>query len=114
MIGENLRKHRLEKGITLTELAQRSNVSKSYLNSLERNIKNNPSINLVKRLASELDTDLYQIIGEEKKIVEPINEKEEWDKFITEARKAGIEQGQLSQYKELIDYISWKNKEAEG
>ena len=114
MIGENLRKHRLEKGITLTELAQRSNISKSYLNSLERNIKNNPSINLVKRLANELDTDIYQIIGEEKNVVESINDKEEWGRFIKEARKAGIEKDQLSQYKELIDYISWKNKKVGG
>ncbi|WP_347548546.1 helix-turn-helix transcriptional regulator [Pseudalkalibacillus hwajinpoensis] len=114
MIGENLRKHRLKKGITLTELAQRSKVSKSYLNSLERNIKNNPSINLVKRLANELGTDIYQIIGEEKNSENPINEREEWRSFIKNVRDAGIENGELSEYKELIDYIKWKNRKVGG
>ena len=109
MIGEKIKKFRNEKGISLTELAERSNVSKSYLNSLERNIKDNPSINLVKRIAKELDTDLSDIIDDER--IKSEKNYYGWDTFIEEAKKAGIEGVHLSEYKELISYIKWKKEQ---
>lgn len=110
MIGENLKKFRKAKGISLTELAERSNVSKSYLNSLERNIKDNPSINLVRRIAKELNTDIYTLLGNDK----PNEEKYRntgWGEFIEEAERAGIKGEHLSDYKELISFIKWKKEQ---
>ena len=111
MIGNNLKKYRLSKGISLTELAERSGVSKSYLNSLERNIKNNPSINVINRLAEVLDTDLNDIIGAAGNGEGQPYEIQGWHTFIEEAKKAGIEQVHLSEYKEVIAYIKWKNNQ---
>ena len=112
MIGENLKRHRKEKGISLTELAERSNVSKSYLNSLERNIKDNPSINLIKRIAKELNTDIYTILGTGESNSEQYKDRG-WGKFIEEAERAGIEGKHLSDYKELILFIKWKKEQGE-
>ncbi|MBF0705411.1 helix-turn-helix transcriptional regulator [Alkalihalobacillus hwajinpoensis] len=111
MIGKNIKKYRLAKGISLTELAERSGVSKSYLNSLERNIKNNPSINVINRLADVLETDLNDILGAEATGDVHPNDLEGWQRFIEEAKKAGIEQAHLSEYKEVIAYIKWKNRQ---
>ena len=108
MIGEKIKKYRNKKGISLTELAERSNVSKSYLNSLERNIKDNPSINLIKRIAKELDIDIANILDEEEVNRKPADAEYDWVKFIDEAKKAGIESAHLLEYKELIEYIKWK------
>ncbi|MBN8209764.1 helix-turn-helix transcriptional regulator [Bacillus sp. NTK071] len=111
MIGENLKKYRKAKGISLTELAERANVSKSYLNSLERNIKDNPSINLIKRIARELNTDIYSILGtDETKGAERYKDGG-WGEFIEEAERAGIEGEHLSDYKELISFIKWKKEQ---
>ena len=44
MIGKNIYWLRKEKGLTLSELAERANIAKSYLSNIERNINQNPSI----------------------------------------------------------------------
>ena len=111
MIGEKIKKYRHEKGISLTELAERSNVSKSYLNSLERNIKDNPSINLIKRIAKELDIDIANILDEEDRNKKNSRLDSEWVRFIEEAKNAGIESSHLSEYKELIEFIKWKKEQ---
>lgn len=111
MIGKNLKKYRKAKGISLTELALRANVSKSYLNSLERDIKSNPSINVIKRIADVLDTEINSILGVSKGEVDSsINVKEEWKIFIEEAKKAGIQKDDLSEFKEIIAFLKWKNQ----
>ncbi|MBD2798676.1 helix-turn-helix transcriptional regulator, partial [Xenorhabdus sp. 18] len=44
MIGERIKRLRLQKGISLTELAEKAGVAKSYISSIERNLQKNPSI----------------------------------------------------------------------
>ena len=110
MIGANIKKYRVAKGMTLTELAERSNVSKSYLNNLERNKKNNPSINVLFRLSNELNVGVYQIIGVTKGSDLNHDISEEWLLFIEEVKRAGIEKQSLSEYKEVIEYIKWRNR----
>lgn len=55
VIGELIRKKRMEKGISLTELSQMAGISKSYLSYLERGMKTNPSIQITKRVFKTLD-----------------------------------------------------------
>lgn len=42
MIGERIKRLRLQKGISLTELAEKAGVAKSYISSIERNLQKNP------------------------------------------------------------------------
>ncbi|TKD70819.1 helix-turn-helix domain-containing protein [Pseudalkalibacillus hwajinpoensis] len=111
MIGDNLKRYRKARGISLTQLAERANVSKSYLNSLERNIKANPSINLIKRIAKELNTDIYSILGTDETNGAERYKDGGWGEFIEEAERAGIEGEHLSDYKELISFIKWKKEQ---
>ena len=44
MIGDRVKRIRLEKNLSMSELADKAGVAKSYLSSLERNLQSNPSI----------------------------------------------------------------------
>ena len=44
MIGERIKRLRLQKGISLTELAEKAGVAKSYISSIERNLQNGSKI----------------------------------------------------------------------
>lgn len=62
MIGRDLRKIRLQKGMSLTELATLSGVSKSYISSIERGLKSNPSILILEKLSKALNIPLTNLI----------------------------------------------------
>ncbi|MCY9128792.1 transcriptional regulator SinR, partial [Bacillus spizizenii] len=47
MIGQRIKQYRKEKGYSLSELAEKAGVAKSYLSSIERNLQTNPSIQLL-------------------------------------------------------------------
>lgn len=62
-IGENIKKYRIEKGLTQKELAERCNLSRSYLADIERN-RYNPSLETLKIIAKNLDISLSTLLGE--------------------------------------------------
>ncbi|TCO75177.1 helix-turn-helix domain-containing protein [Marinisporobacter balticus] len=53
--GFKIRELRLKKGYTSRDLANLSNLSKSYVEELERGDKNNPSFTTVEKLADALN-----------------------------------------------------------
>lgn len=53
--NSNLKLLRESKGLTLKELSENSGVHLSYISSLERGEKSNPSIDVVKKLSKALD-----------------------------------------------------------
>ncbi|MBB6214659.1 transcriptional regulator with XRE-family HTH domain [Anaerosolibacter carboniphilus] len=53
--GTKIRELRKEKGYTSLDLALRSNLSKSYIEELERGDKQNPSFATIEKLADALN-----------------------------------------------------------
>lgn len=110
MIGKNIYEIRKRKGLTLSELAGRSNISKSYLSNIERNLNRNPSIQVMGKIALVLDVDLKMLLRSE------INEEEEklpdkeWIDLVSELKESGIEK---EEYKTLIEFIKWQNQNTE-
>ncbi|NWQ39173.1 helix-turn-helix transcriptional regulator [Bacillus sp. EB106-08-02-XG196] len=107
MIGKTIYEFRKQKGLTLSELAKRANLSKSYLSNIERNINRNPSIEVVKRIAAVLDVELDIFLR-------PLNTsgfQQELDQdlidLVAELKDTGI---QINEYKTLIEFIKWKNQ----
>ncbi len=49
MIGERIKRLRLQKGISLTELAEKAGVAKSYISSIERNLQKTLPFSFLKR-----------------------------------------------------------------
>jgi XRE family transcriptional regulator of biofilm formation len=114
MIGKNIHENRIRRGLTLTELAKRAGIAKSYLSNLERNLNQNPSINVMERIAFVLDVDLKALLktGTDTEI-KPQKLEEEWIELVNELKESGIDKAQIQDYKTLLEFIKWK-KEEEG
>ncbi|MEB3100790.1 helix-turn-helix domain-containing protein [Ferviditalea candida] len=109
MIGKNIHSIRKQRGLTLSELAERTGISKSYLSNIERDLKQNPSIQVMEKIASTLKVDLKILL---KMTMEAENKQQlekEWLDFINEMKQTGIEKEQIHDYKILIDFIKWYN-----
>ncbi|MED2971266.1 helix-turn-helix domain-containing protein [Fictibacillus sp. B-59209] len=106
MIGELVKKYRKEKGLSLSSLAERAGIAKSYLSSLERNIQTNPSVQLLEKLAAVLDIPVEKLLNEKAEV----NEAEldyEWAELVKEAMESGVSK---DQFKEFLEFNKWKNK----
>lgn len=55
---------RIEKGFTMAELAELSEVSVGYICHLENGTRKNPSFEIMKRIAKALNTDISEIFFE--------------------------------------------------
>ncbi|MGG1687287.1 helix-turn-helix domain-containing protein [Pseudalkalibacillus sp. NRS-1564] len=107
MIGEEVKKYRLRKGLSLSELAERANVAKSYLSSIERNIQSNPSIQFLDKISNVLDVSVeVPLQGDD-----PIHQSEldsEWKKIVKEAMESGISK---DQFREFLEFNKWRAKQ---
>jgi transcriptional regulator with XRE-family HTH domain len=61
LLGENVRRLRLERGLTQEALAFEADMKRSYLTELESG-KRNPSVKAVARLAKALKVEPFQLI----------------------------------------------------
>jgi XRE family transcriptional regulator, master regulator for biofilm formation len=107
MIGLRIRCLREKKGYSISELAMRAGISKSYLSQIERNLQVNPSLHLLSKLARTLDATLDDLIGVEH---EDICNNEQLDRDWEVLIKGAIEKGMSKEdFKELSDYIRFKH-----
>jgi transcriptional regulator with XRE-family HTH domain len=65
IVGANIRRLRELRGITLRELAQKTDLSAGFLSQIE-NGKNVPSLSTAKKIADVLSTTVGALVGEEK------------------------------------------------
>ncbi|MCM3568222.1 helix-turn-helix domain-containing protein [Neobacillus mesonae] len=107
MIGNNIQEIRKSRGLTLSELADRANISKSYLSNIERNLNRNPSIQVIKKIASVLDVDLKAIISANARYEENQIPDKELIELVKELKESGIDK---KEYKTLIEFIKWQNQ----
>jgi XRE family transcriptional regulator, master regulator for biofilm formation len=110
-IGEKIKKLRLERNFSLTELSLKAEVSKSYLSYIERGIQKNPSLQVLSRLAFNLDTTVEDLMGQQtNKIKKPLVD-EEWIGLVDEAIKNGITKEDFSYYLDFMKFKNWVGKE---
>jgi XRE family transcriptional regulator, master regulator for biofilm formation len=110
MIGKNIYTIRKKKNYSLTKLAERAQISKSYLSNIERNINTNPSIEVIKRIAIVLDVDLKMLLDTDE-IDQPKSQIEgEWLDLIHDLKESGIEKEHIKEYRTLIEFIKWKHE----
>ncbi|EKN69397.1 transcriptional regulator SinR [Neobacillus bataviensis LMG 21833] len=112
MIGSRIHEIRMKKGLTLSELAVRANISKSYLSNIERNLNQNPSIHIIKKIAVVLDVDVRELLKTE--LYEETHQylESEWVDFINELKQSGVKKEKIHEYKTLIEFIKWKNEQS--
>jgi len=68
VVGQNIRRIRLERGISQEALAYDAEIDRSYLGSLERGEKN-PTVRLLARIAEVLDCEMPDLVTESAKPV---------------------------------------------
>lgn len=111
MIGENIYKLRKERGLTLSELAEKANVAKSYLSNIERNINDNPSIQIIEKIAQVLKVDVKALLNGGSSTKQTLDK--EWIDLIDQIKKSGIKREDLQEYKTLFEFIKWRSNQIE-
>ncbi len=96
MIGKKVKQLRLEQGFTLTELAEKAGVAKSYLSSIEREVQSNPSIQFLEKISAVLGVPLETFIQHHPHPHEQLDE--EWLGLVREAMDSGISKEQFVEF----------------
>lgn len=112
MIGERIKSLREQKGYSITKLADLAGVSKSYLSYIERNVQNNPSLQVLAKIAFHLDTNIEFLLGEElapKVWVDEVLD-EEWHTIIRDAVDEGMSKGDFRALKDLVRSNKWREE----
>lgn len=108
MIGERVKKYRKEAGMTLTELAERAGVAKSYLSALERNIQKNPSVQFLEKVAVVLGISIDHLIKDNVGSIsgeDGSNIDNEWVRLVQEAMNSGVSK---EEFRDFLEYNKWK------
>ena len=107
MIGERIKKLRQEKNMSISELAEKANVAKSYLSSIERNLQVNPSIQFMEKVSDVLGVNVYDLL-QSNETSQPENLDDEWLKIVQEAMESGITK---EQFREYLAFNKWRNQQ---
>ncbi|WP_226086924.1 helix-turn-helix domain-containing protein [Mesobacillus sp. S13] len=109
-VGEKIKNLRLKKKYSISELSEKAKVSKSYLSYIERGIQGNPSLQVLSRLADNLDTSVEYLMGQQntKTFQKPVDE--EWAGLVDEAIKNGISKEDFAYYVDFMKFQS-RNKQ---
>ncbi|KEZ50990.1 helix-turn-helix domain-containing protein [Metabacillus indicus] len=106
MIGERIRKYRKERGLSLSELADRAGVAKSYLSSIERNLQSNPSVQFLEKVSSVLGVSMNTLILEDQsQNMKQANLDHDWANLVKEAMDSGVTK---DQFREFLEFNRWK------
>lgn len=65
MIGDNIKKIRLNKNIGLNKTANLAGISGSYLSNIEKGLKENPSMEVLHKIANVLDVPVNAFFDED-------------------------------------------------
>ncbi len=100
-IGERIRLRRTEMNIALAELARRANLSKGYLHAIEAGETQNPSAEILFRIANELGTTIADLLGEDQIEYDVLDIPESLVKFAKEEKltEADVEMLARIQYR---------------
>ncbi|NRF90515.1 helix-turn-helix transcriptional regulator [Paenibacillus frigoriresistens] len=109
MIGQNISSIRKQRGYTLSELSERTGISKSYLSNIERNLKQNPSIHVMEKIALVLKVDLKTLLKIAADVETSQQLDQEWMDFISDLKQSGIDKERIHEFKILIEFMKWNN-----
>ncbi|MEN1966943.1 helix-turn-helix transcriptional regulator [Lentibacillus sp. N15] len=110
MIGGKLKKLRQERGYSLTRLAKEAGVSKSYLSYLERDLRENPSLQTLEKVANTLNVSLDNLLETKRKENNNSDDlhHEFMDLFKLVVGEEGISKGDLSEFREFMKFKNWQ------
>lgn len=107
LIGEKIKQLRKEKQMSLSELAEKAGVAKSYLSSMERNLQTNPSIQFIEKISQVLEVPVNELITENNTTVETDLDSE-WLDLVKEAIESGVSK---EKFKEYLEFNKWRQEQ---
>lgn len=110
LIGQRIKQYRKEKGYSLSELAEKAGVAKSYLSSIERNLQTNPSIQFLEKVSAVLDDSVHTLLDEKHETEYDGQLDSEWEKLVRDAMTSGVSK---KQFREFLDYQKWRKSQKE-
>lgn len=108
MIGEKIKQLRKEKKMSISELAEKAGVAKSYLSSIERNLQSNPSIQFIEKISAVLNVSVNELIHDDNEKIDEEELDEEWLKIVREAMESGVTK---EQFKEYLEFTKWRSRQ---
>ncbi|KPB04651.1 helix-turn-helix domain-containing protein [Bacillus sp. CHD6a] len=105
MIGERIKKYREQRKMSMSELAERAGVAKSYLSSIERNLQSNPSVQFLEKVSTVLGVSMNTLLHDEDESQSKDNLDREWATLVREAMDSGVTK---DQFKEFLEFNKWK------
>ncbi|HEO8419587.1 TPA: helix-turn-helix domain-containing protein [Yersinia enterocolitica] len=106
LVGVKLKNLRLKRGYSINELSDKSGVSKSYLSYIERGIQKNPSLQVLSKLASTLDTNVEELLDNNHTSIDGIDE--DWVSLVEEAIEDGITK---EDFAGILEYVKFKKRQ---
>ncbi len=104
MLGDRIKKIRKEKDMSISELAEKAGVAKSYLSSIERNKQTNPSIQFMEKVSVALGVSVNDLLYDASEVkIEDLDE--EWLEIVMEAMGSGVSK---EQFKEFLEFYKWR------
>lgn len=104
MIGPRIKKYRTQRNLSLSELAERAGVAKSYLSSIERNLQSNPSVQFLEKVSTVLGITVNTLLNEQSET--DLDDLDlEWTKLVQDAMKSGVSK---EQFREYLEFNKWK------
>lgn len=107
MIGQRIKQLRLQKQLSLSELAEKAGVAKSYLSSIERNLQSNPSVQFLEKISAVLGISVQSLIREEKMETNYEQLDSDWASLVREAMESGVSK---EEFKQFLEFNKWKMK----
>lgn len=108
LIGQRIKQYRLRKQLSLSELAERAGIAKSYLSSIERNLQSNPSIQFLEKISAVLGVSVNTLLdNQESDSIEKEVLDSDWANLVRDAMNSGVSK---EQFKEFLEFNKWKLK----
>lgn len=108
LIGEKIKQLRQDKNMSISELAEKAGVAKSYLSSIERNLQSNPSIQFIEKIGAVLGASVNEILRDDQAADIEEQLDGEWLKIVQEAMNSGVTK---EQFKEYLEFNKWRKKQ---
>lgn len=111
MIGQRIKELRMARGLSLSDLAERSGIAKSYLSAIERSLQDNPSINVLEKLSAVLHVPVQHLLLSHDVIQDHGVLDAEWVHLAREAMTSGITK---NQFREYLTFQQWRLRNGEN
>ena len=99
LIGQRIKQYRKEKGYSLSELAEKAGVAKSYLSSIERNLQTNPSIQFLEKVSAVLDVSVHTLLDEKDETEYDGQLDSEWENLVRDAMASGVSKNNFENFR---------------